>query len=338
MTVKQLQTHRTPAFTLESGEVIRDLEQGFSLEGEINEDGDNLVIIFHSLTGDPWVQDWWPGVVGPGAPVDPAQYAVLTPNLLGSCYGTSPSWSTGTAADGAPCESDGQGYQIRTVTPNDMVRLVHELVTSLGVKSVALAAGGSLGGMAALEWAAAYPDFTKSVIAFAAPAAHTAYAIGWNHVQRLALEQGGSKGLEIARMAAMMVYRTPEEFEARFGRERRDGQVFQMQSYLSYQGEKLLKRFDINSYLTLIGAMDAHDVGYNRGGIGAALGAFKGKLIGVGIPGDLLYTPGDVKHWVEQAQAHGANASYREIISGHGHDAFLLEPRQVQEIIRNALN
>lgn len=324
MTLKQLQTHRTPLFTLESGEVIHDLEQGYSLVGELNEDGDNLVIIFHSLTGDPWVQNWWPGVVGPGAPIDPADYAVLTPNLLGSCYGTSPSWTE----DGV----------IRPVTPRDQVRLVHELVTSLGVKSVALATGGSLGGMAALEWAASYPEFTRSVIAFAAPAAHTAHAIGWNHIQRLAIEQGGAKGLEIARMAAMMVYRTPEEFEARFGRERREDNLFQIQSYLDYQGTKLLNRFDINSYLTLLGVMDAHDVGQNRGGIGTALGAFKGKLVGVGIPGDLLYTPGDVRRWVEQAHSHGAMASYSEIISGHGHDAFLLEPPQVQSIIHSALN
>ena len=101
--------------------------------------------------------------------------------------------------------------------------------------------------------------------------------------------------------------------------------------------QKLIKRFDVNSYLTLIGAMDAHDVGLDRGGVGPALGAFKGKLTGVGIPGDLLYTPGDVKRWVEAAGTHGAQVSYREIISGNGHDAFLLEPLQVQNIIGDAL-
>lgn len=319
----KLLTYKTPLFTLESGEVIRDLEQAYSIEGEINEEGDNVVIIFHSLTGDPWVRNWWPGVVGQGAPIDPDRYAVITPNLLGSCYGTSPSWSD----DGMLCD----------ITPRDQVRLIHKLVTSLGIKSVLLATGGSLGGMAALEWAASFPDFTQSVIAFAAPAAHTAYAIGWNHIQRLAIKEGSSRGLEIARMAAMMVYRTAEEFELRFGRQMREDNVFQMHSYLDYQGQKLLKRFDVNSYLTLINVMDAHDVGRGRGGIGPALGSFKGELIGVGIPGDLLYTPEDVKRWVDEARSHGAHASYSEILSGHGHDAFLLEPHQVQEVIRNVL-
>jgi homoserine O-acetyltransferase len=256
--------------------------------------------------------------VGAGCPIDPARHAILAPNLIGSCYGTS-----------RPRTADGRRAR---VSPRDMARLVRPLLDVVGARSVALATGGSLGGMVALEWAASFPALTQSVVAFAAPAAHTAQGIGWNHVQRRAIELGGEEGLALARMTAMLTYRTAGELETRFGRELRDDGRFQVQSYLSYQGEKLLRRFDAESYLSLIDAMDAHDVGRGRGGVAAALGAFQGKLFGVGIPGDLLYTPEDVLAWV-----HPTGAEYREIRSPHGHDAFLLERAQAANIVTEAL-
>lgn len=318
MSEPEIRRHRVPSFELESGEVLRDLEQAYVLEGELNEARDNLVVIFHSLTGTPDVRSWWPGVVGPGLAVDTSRYAVLCANLLGSCYGTS-----------RPRGADGKRLR---VTTRDMARLVGLLVDELGVEDVALATGGSLGGMVTLEWAASFPDRTRAAVSFAAPAAHTAYAIGWNHVQRRAIELGGADGLALARMAAMITYRTAAEFETRFGRELRDDGRYQVQSYLSYQGEKLVRRFDPESYLTLLDAMDAHDVGRGRGGAAAALGAFRGRLVGVGITGDLLYSEDDVRAWVLPA-----GVEYREIESVHGHDAFLLEPAQTAAILEEAL-
>jgi len=168
---------------------------------------------------------------------------------------------------------------------------------------------------------------------FAAPAAHTAFAIGYNHVQRRALELGGEAGLALARMAAILTYRTAEEFEARFGRERRaDDDRFQVQSYLDHHGAKLVARMDPGSYRTLIDAMDAHDVGRGRGGVAAALRGARTRLHGIGIPGDLLYSPSDVCSWVEQA-----GGAYHELHSGHGHDAFLLEPAGASAILRRVL-
>lgn len=310
-----LRKHVSGPFRLESGVVLERVEQAYTLTGELDAARENLVVVFHSLTGDADPLGWWRGVVGAGCALDPAQHAILCTNLLGSCYGTT---------------RPPAGVQ---VTPRDMARLVRRVVDDLGVRSVALATGGSLGGMVALEWAAEFPSFTRAVVVFAAPAAHTAQAIGFNHVQRRILDAAGADGLAIARMAAMLTYRTAAELEARFGRERReDDGRFQVQSYLDHQGDKLVRRFDAPAYRALLDAMDAHDVGRGRGGVASALRSFEGELVGVGIPGDLLYRPEDVRSWTE-----AAGCRYEEIRSVHGHDAFLLEPARVGEILRSAL-
>jgi homoserine O-acetyltransferase len=311
----ELRVHRVDAFRLESGHVLEGIDQAYTLTGRISEARDNLVVVFHSLTGDTRPREWWSGVVGSGRALDTRRVAVLAPNLLGSCYGTS------RPQQGVP------------VTPRDMARLVRHLVGHLGVETVRLATGGSLGGMVALEWAASYPTLTRAVVAFAAPAAHTAHAIGLNHVQRRALELGGPAGLGLARMAAMTSYRTPGELSRRFGRERRADGRFQVQSYLDHQATKLEERFDSIAYRALLDAMDAHDVGRGGGDAARALRDFRGHLVGVGIEGDLLYPPDDVRAWTEASGAH-----YEEIRSLHGHDAFLLEHGQAGDILRRALD
>ncbi len=318
MSDRTLRQHRVSHFQLESGAVLPEVVQAYELHGELNAERDNLVLLFHSLTGNTDAVDgWWRGTIGPGLAVDTRRYAALCPNLLGSCYGTT----------GLP-----KGAGAPPVTPRDMVRLVRRLVDELGVREVALATGGSLGGMVALEWATSYPALTRAVVAFAAPAAHTAHGIGLNQIQRRSIELGGEAGLELARMAAMLTYRTPVELQLRFGRDVADDGRFQIQSYLTYQGEKLVARMDAGTYVALIDAMDAHDVGRGRGGVAAALRGFRGRLVGVGIGGDLLYPPEEVRAWTA-----AAGATYRQIESIHGHDAFLLEPEQVGDILRDAL-
>lgn len=319
MSGRTLRSQHLPSFTLESGEVLTDVVQAYHLDGELNAERDNLVMVFHALTGSAdAVGDWWGSIIGPGRPVDTERYAVLCTNLLGSCYGT-------TFRRAQP------SAELPTITPRDQVRLIHALVETLEVPSVALTVGGSLGGMVGLEWAASYPGLTRCTVALAAPAAHTASAIGWNHIQRLAISLGTEKGLEVARMVGMMTYRTPAEFELRFGRDRGpDG--FQVESYLNHQGRKLQRRFDVASYLMLMGAMDAHDVGRERGGLEQALRPVRGRLVGVGIPGDILYTDADVRAWTD-----AVGAEYRSIESIHGHDAFLIEVDQVAAILTAAL-
>ena len=308
-------------FELESGDVLRQVEQAYYLDGTLNDARDNLVVVFHALTGSADAMgDWWREVVGPDLAIDTNRYAVLCTNLLGSCYGT-----TGPA--------DPARRPFPDVTTRDMARLVGELVQRLRVPSVALAIGGSLGGMVAMEFAATYPELARNVVVLAAPAEHPASAIAWSHIQRRAIAAAGEEGLEIARMIAMMTYRTAGELADRFGREEHEAGGFAVERYLSRQGEKLRARFDVHTYLTLLGAMDSHDVGRGRGGVASALAPVKGKVIGVGIPGDLLYDPVlDVRSWTD-----AAGAEYREIESPKGHDGFLLEGEQVGSLLLEIL-
>ncbi|HSJ24812.1 MAG TPA: alpha/beta fold hydrolase [Longimicrobiales bacterium] len=311
--------HEVRDFGLEDGTVLAHVRQAYTLLGELNEERDNLVLLFHSLTGTPDPRDWWPDLTGPGAVIDTRNFAVLAPNLLGSCYGTSP------PPQGA------------AVTTRDMARLVAELVRDLEVRSVALVAGGSLGGMVTLEWVATFPTATRAAVAFAAPAAQTAHSLGLNHVQRRALDvasQAGrpEAGLELARMMAMLSYRTQHGLETRFARDRRPDGEFQVRSWLDHHGTRLLQRFDGEAYRTLLSAMDSHDVGRARASASAALRAFPGCLVAAGIAGDQLYEAAVVKGWAQEA-----GARYREIRSVHGHDAFLLEPVQVGAILGEAL-
>ncbi|MBA2669432.1 MAG: alpha/beta fold hydrolase [Gemmatimonadetes bacterium] len=318
MSMRQASGHTTNSFELESGEVLTDLVQCYHLDGDLSADRDNLVVVFHALTGGPdAVGDWWRSLAQPGGALDTRRNAVLCVNLLGSCYGTR--WRQ-------------QPRAIRPrITPRDMARAVRLVVESLNVSTVSLAVGGSLGGMVALEWALISGELTRHTVSIAAPAAHTASAIAWNGIQRQAIGVGGAKGLALARQVAMMTYRTGAELEERFGRARAGG-GFQVERYLRHHGQKLVSRFDAGSYLTLLDAMDAHDVGRGRGGIDAALRHAGSRLTGVAIPGDLLYPSGNVRRWTDAAGAH-----YAEIRSIHGHDAFLIEFEQVDSIISAAL-
>jgi homoserine O-acetyltransferase len=205
-------------------------------------------------------------------------------------------------------------------------------VDALGVEKVALVTGGSLGGMVALEWNLCHPGRAERTLVLAAPAATPASAVAWNHIQRRAVELAGTDGLALARMVAMMTYRTEAEFGQRFGRARDQEGRFEAANYLTRHGDKLVARFDLASYRALLGAMDAHDIGRGRGGLGPALANLTGQVTAVGVPGDRLYDSGLVREW-----AALAGAEYHAIDSIHGHDAFLIEHAQVGRILRGLL-
>ncbi len=320
MSARGLHTHLVPRLALESGTELHDVRQAYHLDGTINEARDNVILVLHGLTGSADAAgDWWSKVIGPGCALDTERFAVVVPNLLGSCYGT----IVDLPADGAA---------LPPITTRDQAALIADLIRTLGATSLALVTGSSLGGMVALELAATYPRLARRTVVFAAPAAHTAWAIGWNHVQRNALALGGDAGLALAREIAMLSYRSAREFNERFGRETDAQSRFTAQSYLAYQGEKLVRRFTPAAYRALIEAMDAHDVGRGRGGVIAALRPAASSLVGVGIEGDGLYGEEDVHAWTDPI-----GAQYCRIQTVHGHDAFLIEHEQVSAILAEQL-
>ena len=334
---------RLEAFALECGAVLEDVRQAFVLDGTVNAARDNVVLVLHALTGSADVghpgTGWWRTLVGPGLAVDTTRWAVLSPNLLGSCYG-----STGPATPWRPRAGTWVGDGFPPVTPRDMAALIGHLVDELALPQLAAVVGGSLGGMVAQEWLLLHPGRARAGVVLAAPAAHTAQAIAWNHTQREALTLGAragdlDAGVALARAVAMISFRTESSLESRFGRSPAgDGAAppFTVQRWLAHHGERLAARFDAATYRTLLDAMDAHDVARGRGSRELALrslGASVERLFAVGVPGDVLYSDVLVEEW-----ARGAGAAYRAIRSTYGHDAFLLEPGQVSMVLRDALN
>ena len=203
-----------------------------------------------------------------------------------------------------------------------------------------MAVGGSLGGMVALEVALARPRAVRRVVPIAAPASIGPMAIAWNHLQVQLIEQLGLGGLSLARQLAMTTYRSESDFAERFGGSiEADGRP-SVVSYLDHQGDKLVDRFDPATYRVLVGAMDAHDIGRERGGLeGAVRRLVDGgvAITGIGIEGDILYGPRQVRALVDAATAAGVRAIYREIASTKGHDAFLVEWAQLTELLEEVL-
>ena len=293
------------------------------------------VLVIHALTGSADAAgDWWEPIIGPGRALDTDRHGILCANLLGGRYG-----STGpTSVDPATGRPYGRGFP--GVTARDNARALWALADRLGIEQFALVAGGSLGGMIALEVALARPESVGHVVPLGAPAATGAMAIAWNHIQLELIDALGDRGLALARQLAMTTYRSEEDFDGRFGRGIESDGRFSVVSYLDYQGDKILGRFDTDTYRTLVGIMDTHDVGRGRGGVLAAfraLAAAGTALTGIGIEGDMLYGPDQVRRMVGEAVGAGVEAGYREIESAKGHDAFLIEWDQLTTLLTVAL-
>jgi homoserine O-acetyltransferase/O-succinyltransferase len=293
------------------------------------------VLVIHALTGSADAAgDWWAPVIGPGRALDTDRIGVLCANLLGGRYGsTGP--TTADPATGAP-----YGAAFPQPTARDEAVALWALADRLGIGRFALVSGGSLGGMIAQEVALARPGAVGRVAVLGAPAATGAMAIGWNHIQLELIAALGERGLSIARQLAMTTYRSEADFDGRFGRSVEADGRFSISSYLDYQGEKILGRFDPDTYRVLVRVMDSHDVGRGRGGIREAFRALAAAgtgLSGIGIEGDILFGPDQVRALVGEAVGAGVDAVYREISSSKGHDAFLIEWDQLTGFLAEAL-
>ena len=322
------------AFGLESGAVLPELTVAYRHDGRPPGGGPQVLVV-HALTGSADAAgDWWAPLIGPGRTLDTERVGVLCANLLGGRYGT-----TGpTAID----PRTGRSYEDRfpAVTARDQARAQWHLLDALGIDRLALVLGGSLGGMVALEVALARPAAVDHAMPIAAPAATGAMAIAWNHLQTALIERLGMDGLALARELAMTTYRSENDFDDRFGRTIGADNRFAIVNYLDHQGRKLVDRFDPITYRRLVGAMDGHDIGRDRGEISSALGALATadtRLTGVGIAGDILFGPEQVRTLVRAGTEAGVDARYRHIVSTKGHDAFLVEWDQLDTIIREVL-
>lgn len=341
-------------FLLERGNRLDSVTVAYETYGELNHAGDNAIIVLHALTGDSHVAShgpddrragWWEGMVGPGMALDTNRYFVVCANMLGGCRGT-----TGPATID-PETGRAYGRSFPSVTVGDMVRLQKLLLDHLGVRRLQLACGGSMGGMQALEWAVAYPDFVAATAIIAAPARSPAQSIAYNVVARRAImldpkwrggeyatDDGPEEGLGIARMIGMITYQSEPSMERKFGRAAAADGRYRIDHYLAYQGNKLARRFDPNSYLCLIEAIDGFDIGRGRGGVRRALAQIKSRVLLVGIDSDILYPAYLVRKAAREMGDLGVSATYVELSSPFGHDAFLIEVEKVQCVIATFLD
>ena len=333
--------------TLESGDVIDDVSIAVQRWGELSPARDNVVVVLHALTGDSSIPGWWDGIAGPGAPIDTDRWCAVATNVLGGCRGsTGPS---SLARDGRPW-----GSRFPTITIRDQVDADVAALQALGITEVAAVVGGSMGGARALEWMVGYPDRVRAALVLAVGARATADQIGTQSNQVAAIISdpnwhGGDyydtgrapeSGLQLARRFAHLTYRGETELDTRFGNDAQgderplDGGRYAVQSYLEHQGDKLIRRFDAGSYVTLTDALSSHDVGRGRGGVAAALRSCPVPVVVGGITSDRLYP---MRLQEELADLLPGCDGLQVVESIHGHDGFLIETEAVGQLIRQTL-
>jgi homoserine O-acetyltransferase/O-succinyltransferase len=328
--------------TLTSGTVVPDVVQRVTIFGSPRADGSNVVFAPHALTGSSRVSEWWAGFAGTaGSLFDPAQWCVIGINVLGGCYG-----STGPTT----LAHDGRRYGPRfpVVTVEDMVVAQHQALALLGIQRLAVVVGGSLGGFQALAWARQYPEMVGHAIAIGAHDHLRAQAIAQNGLAREAIrldpaykdgwyEEQPIGGLQLARAIATLTYKSEALFEKRFANkpDRAGGDPravlddrFDVDGYLAYQGVRFAARSDANSYRTLTRAMDLFDL---RTAIAPAGST---RLTFVSITGDQLFFPAHIEAAAERWRAGGWNATFLQMQSEHGHDAFLAEAAMLGNLLR----
>jgi homoserine O-acetyltransferase len=336
---------------LDCGKTLGPIDVAYETYGELNEAGDNVVLICHALSGDAHVagyhgpqgkkQGWWDIMVGPGKGIDTNKYFVICSNFLGGCAGT-----TGPSSIN-PATGRAYGLDFPIITIRDMVRVQKLLLDKLGVKNVLAVIGGSMGGMQVLQWAIEYPDFVKAAIPIATTTHLSAQSIAFDAVGRNAIladsnfrngqypdQAGPDRGLAIARMIGHITYLSEQGMREKFGRQLRGtnqyrydfDSEFAVETYLDHQGQSFVERFDANSYLYITKASDYFDLEREYGSLSKAFAKTSCRFLIISFASDWLFTPAQSKAMVEALAANRKDVSYCDISSPYGHDAFLLEP------------
>lgn len=356
--------HQIGSFEPEKGGYLPEVRLAYETWGELDDAGENAVLVLHALTGDSHCSGgpsdaymrggWWDEMVGPGRVVDTDESFVVCSNVLGGCSG-----STGPASVD-PETGAHYGMRFPVVTIRDIVRAQKRLLDSLGVRKLRAVVGGSIGGQQALEWAVEFPGFVEKVVPVASTGALGPQGIAMSEIGRRAImadpnwrggdyyESGDSPetGLSIARMAGMVTYQSAAGMWERFGRSPASrpalqsgfGGTFEVEGYLHYQGRDLAGRFDANSYLYLTRAMDVYDAGAGYESREEAYRRIEAEVLFIGVSSDWLFPAAEVKETAEEAKLAGAKVRYEEIESENGHDAFLKDWDELRAAVGPFLN
>ncbi|GJH42848.1 homoserine O-acetyltransferase [Pasteurella canis] len=356
MAVKKVTLFTEKGFALSLGGKLKYVDVAYQTYGVLNADKSNAVLICHALTGDaqPYFtensqQGWWQSFMGDGLALDTSRYFFICSNVLGGCQGT-----TGPSSIN-PDTNKPYGSQFPNVIVQDMVRLQKALLDYLEIPHLHAVVGGSFGGMQATQWAIDYPNFVDNVLNLCSSLLFSAEAIGFNHVMRQAVindphfnngdyygYQPPEQGLAIARMLGMLTYRTDLQLTKAFGRAIKSeaqfwGDYFQVESYLSYQGKKFLGRFDANSYLHLLRALDLYDPSWHYENMSAALSRITARYTLVAIENDQLFKLAELHKSKTLLEQSGVNLNYYQFASDYGHDAFLVDYTLFESKIRDGL-
>lgn len=336
-----------------SGGALPNVTLRYALYGELNERRDNAILVCHALSGSARVADWWPQLFGADGIFDTGRHCVIGVNVIGSCYG-----STGPSAID-PLTGAAYGGDFPLVSIGDMARAQAKLLDHLGVERLRAVAGGSIGGMQALQWAVDSPERVERCVAVGvAPLA--AMGLALNHLQRQAIMNDPAwrdgryapdappvKGLALARAIAMCSYKSAGLFDERFARRpdragedphRSMNERFDIAGYLDYQGRSFTRRFDANSYLVITKAMDTFDLARGYDSEAAALRRISAPVWLVGISSDWLFPAQDVRALAERMASAGVACHYAELASTHGHDGFLADAHLLAPLLRAAFN
>lgn len=345
--------------TLKSGKVLQNIDIAYETYGKLNENKDNAILVLHALTGsahaayyhkDTNKPGWWDDMIGSGKAFDTDKYFVISSNILGGCYGT-----TGPASIN-PETNKPYALDFPVVTIEDIVNVQKKLIDYLGIKKI-IVAGGSMGGMQAIEWSIKYPDTVKSTILIATSARLNAQGIAFNAVARNAIltdvnfnngnyydsEKTPDSGLAIARMIGHITYLCEEAMYNKFGREFKTtpsfdfGIDFQVESYLAHQGQVFVDRFDANSYLYITKAVDYYDPIKEHGSLEEAFKNTNSRFLVISFSTDWLFTTEQSKQMVNALVKMNKDVSFVELESKCGHDAFLLEFEKQTKIIKSFL-
>lgn len=345
--------------TLESGEKLGPITLAYETYGTLNRDKSNAVLVLHAFSGDAHAAGfhegvkeagWWDDFIGPGKGIDTNEYFVVCANVLGGCKG-----STGPSSVN-PKTGKPYGLDFPLVTIGDMVNAQRCLIDHLGIGKLLAVVGGSMGGMQVLQWMVSYPDRIRAAIPIATTMKHTPQQIAFNEVGRQAVmadpnwlngnyygKAVPAKGLAVARMIGHITYMSDSSMAEKFGRRVREDRElfkfsadFEVEGYLRYRGDNFVKRFDANSYLYITKAIDYFNIlnGHNLGNIFKGL---KAKVLVLAFKSDWLYPAYQSQEIVKACKLAGVDASYCEINSTYGHDAFLLEVEQETELISHFL-